>query len=75
MPRESVQPENNGTPARAIRLGLVLTNLIKVAGLALAIKEGFFSHGGVDPGVLIISAFMMSGAQGIEGLLDKLLAK
>lgn len=49
---------------------LVVTNLIKVGGLILAMKEGLGPE--VRPGTLAVAAFMMAGAQGFENLLMRL---
>lgn len=62
------------TEVSARRLGLAVTNFIKVGGLVLAMHEGLFVNP-LRPGVLGVSAFMMAGAQGIETLLDRLLGK
>lgn len=56
----------NGSAARGVTL--ILTNLTKLGGLAVAINEAIFRTD-VRPGVLAVSAFMMAGAQISEAVL------
>jgi hypothetical protein len=62
-----------GQPQKAARgVGLFLTNLTKLAGLVVAVNEALL-RAEIRPVSLAVAAFMMSGAQGIETLLDKLI--
>lgn len=49
--------------------GFVLTNLIKLGGLALVLHDAFTGPPGVDPVTLAGAAFMMAGAQGFDTLI------
>lgn len=65
----------NGQRQSASRgTALVITNLIKIGGLAVAVNEALIRTN-LRPGALGVAAFMMAGATGIESLLDKLLGK
>lgn len=66
----------NGSPLNGVRgSALVITNLIKLGGLAVALNEALVRTADLRPGVLAIAAFMMAGGQGLETLLDKVLGK
>lgn len=54
------------------RTGFLVTNLIKLGGLAIAINEVLL-RSELRPVALGVAAFMMAGAQGIETLFDRLL--
>jgi hypothetical protein len=63
----------NGQSQKAARgVGLLLTNLTKLAGLVVAVNEALLRTE-IRPVSLAVAAFMMSGAQGLETLLDKLI--
>lgn len=51
--------------------GLLVTNLIKLGGLALAVNESLLRTE-LRPVSLAAAAFMMAGAQGVETLMDRL---
>lgn len=52
--------------------GLVVTNLTKLGGLAIAINEALIRTD-PRPVALAVAAFMMAGAQGAETFLEKFL--
>jgi hypothetical protein len=63
----------NGQSQKAARgVGLLLTNLTKLAGLVVAVNEALLRTE-IRPVSLAVAAFMMSGAQGLETLLGKLI--
>lgn len=55
------------TPSNGKLSTLVVTNIIKLGGLVLAMREGLQTE--VRPVVLGVAAFMMAGAQGVENFL------
>lgn len=59
-PRGKPQPPSNGE-----RAGYVVTNVIKLTGVAIVVGE-ILVRSDVRPSVLALAAFMMAGAQGIE---------
>ena len=58
----------NGSPVQE-RVGLWITWAIKVAGIVLALHEGFTTR---DPAVIGLAGFMLAGAQGAENALKGL---
>jgi hypothetical protein len=63
----------NGDPKTAVRRStLLITNLIKVTGLGLAVREILTDR---DPVVIATCVVMMSGAQGVEQALIAFLEK
>jgi Na+/citrate or Na+/malate symporter len=55
-----------------MRLTRLFTGLVKVTGLLIAIRfgllEGLILGGHPDAQMLLVAAFMMSGAQGVDAL-------
>lgn len=51
------------------RVGLAITNAIKLGGLALVFYDALTDPPGMDPATLGLAAFMMAGAQGFESFL------
>lgn len=74
MPTFDPPEQSNGPSAVVRRSTLIITNLIKVTGLGLAVREILTER---DPVVIATCVVMMSGAQGIEqaliGFLEKFL--
>lgn len=58
-------------PARSF--SLLVTNLTKLAGLVLGLHEGFQPE--QDAKVLAIAALMVTGGQGLETIVDRLLGR
>jgi hypothetical protein len=52
------------------RAGLVVTNLIKLGGLALVFHDALTKPPGVDFGIIALAAFMMAGATGFETFIQ-----
>jgi hypothetical protein len=52
------------------RASLVVTNLIKLGGLALVFHDALTKPPGVDFGVIGLAAFMMAGATGLETFIQ-----
>lgn len=66
-------PEPSNGPSTVVRRStLIITNLIKVTGLGLAVREILTQR---DPVVIATCVVMMSGAQGIESALIAFLEK
>lgn len=68
------EPQRNDDELRkaplAVRAGpLFVTNVIKLTGVVIAVKEVFFPLGDRDPVVLALAGFMLAGAQGAEEIL------
>lgn len=57
------EPSNGRPPI----LALVVTNLIKLGGLILGLHAGFSDQ--ANNAALLLAAFMMTGAQGLEWFL------
>lgn len=55
----------------AVRAAGVVTNLIKLGGLVLAMKEGL-SEPELRPIVIGLAGFMMAGAQAVDSLLTSI---
>jgi len=53
----------------AVRAATVVTNLIKLGGLAIAGNEALLQGSPHDPVVFAVAAFMMAGAQGIDSFV------
>lgn len=49
-------------------LGLIVTNAIKLGGLAVGLNE-VFAHNELRTGALALAALMMAGAQSLESFL------
>lgn len=60
--------------SRGEQLGLVVTNLTKLAGVVLAFVESL-GRAEVRPGVIALCALMIAGAQGLENVLRGLFGK
>lgn len=69
--KQNEEPERQRLSPVA-RTGFLVTNLIKLGGLAMAINEVLL-RAELRPVALGVAAFMMAGAQGIETLFDRLL--
>lgn len=50
------------------RAGLVVTNIGKLVGFAIAINEAF-TQAAIRPGALMLAALLITGAQGLEAVL------
>lgn len=59
----------NGDNSPGARVGYAVTTLIKLGGLAIAIREGLFVDPPRDGIVFAIAAFMMAGATGLDNLI------
>jgi hypothetical protein len=67
-------PTRQQSSARGVWAVTVITNLIKLAGLAVAVNEAML-RAELRPSALGVAAFMMAGAQGFEQLIGGLLGK
>jgi hypothetical protein len=63
----SPQPDAGHKPA------LIVTNLIKLAGIALGIHEGFRTV--PDPRLIALAAFMLAGAQVSRAAIMELVSR
>lgn len=54
-------------------IAFAVTTLIKLGGLGLAANEALFVDPPRDSIVFAISAFMMAGATGLDGIVDRFL--
>lgn len=61
--------QQNGSAARR---ALWITDLIRLAGIVIAVHEALTSR---DPGVFVIASFMLAGAQGGENVIKKVASK
>ena len=52
---------------------LVVTNLMKLAGVALGLSEGFQKES--DAKVIALAALMVTGGQALETLVDRILGR
>jgi hypothetical protein len=68
----SPSPGTGATAARGV--ALAITHVTKIGGLAVVLNESLIRTD-LRPSVLAISAFMMAGAHGLEGLVGRLLGK
>lgn len=72
METPAQEQQDRRSPAQAF--GILITNLIKAGGLAVAVNESLLRTE-LRPSVLAIAAFMMAGATGAETLIDKLFGR
>lgn len=49
----------------------IITNVIRIAGITLAVHEGLFVEPPRDAFVFAVAAFMMAGATGFENFIDR----
>ena len=56
-------------PSRSEQAGFLVTNTIKLGGLAIALIE-VLARPEIRPGALAISALMMAGAQSLESFFQ-----
>lgn len=61
----------NGNNERLGVITILVTNITKLVGVALALNEGLQDQ--VDARVLAVAAFLAAGAQGLESLVERLL--
>ena len=61
-------------PATTGRVGLIITNLTKLAGLVIVVNEALFVPT-LRPEVIGVAALMMAGAQGLETFLRSFFGK
>lgn len=65
----TVNGATNGDNSVGTRVGYAVTTLIKIGGLAIAIREGLFVDPPRDGVAFAIAAFMMAGATGLDNLI------
>lgn len=64
----------NGQATKPGQVGLVITNLTKLAGLVVVVNEALFEPV-LRPAAIAVAALMMAGAQGFETFLRSFLGK
>lgn len=57
----------------SVRIGTSITLIMKAVGVLMAANEAFFVDPPRDGLVFGIAAFMMAGATGLDGLIDRFL--
>jgi hypothetical protein len=64
------QQPNTAPPVGGARAAYAVTNLIKLAGIAIALNEALIRADG-RPVAFAIAAFMLAGAQNLDTLIDR----
>lgn len=64
-----------GNQVAARSVAYAVTTVIKLGGLVLAGHEALFVSPPRDSLVFALSAFMMAGATGLDGIVDRFLGK
>lgn len=68
-----VEEKGSSKGAAAVKAATLVTNLIKLGGLAIAGNEALLQESPHDPVVFAVAAFMMAGAQGLDSFLTNFL--
>lgn len=74
MRSSNSSPKGQRDPTNPGQVGLVITNLTKLAGLVVVVNEALFEPV-LRPEVIGIAALMMAGAQGLETFLRSFFGK
>jgi hypothetical protein len=73
MTSPNTSPDDDQRPIPG-QVGLIITNLTKLAGLVVVVNEALFEPV-LRPEVIGIAALMMAGAQGLESFLRSFFGK